>query len=63
MQDSEIQDMFLGLELTPLELDINLPPGYSPNNGWFGPTGSVIDLLYKCIMGKRENQKDEKNDP
>lgn len=60
MKDSEIVEMFEGLEVECEELDPSLPPGYSPNNGWFGKTGSVLDLLYKALMIKRARDKEEK---
>jgi hypothetical protein len=60
MRDREIVEMFEALEIELEHLDSSLPPGYSPNNGWFGKTGSVLDLLYKALMIKRARDKEDK---
>lgn len=36
-----------------MTLDPDLPPGYSPDNGWFGAHGSALDLCYRALMIKR----------
>ena len=60
MRDCDIVEMFEAAEIELEPLDPSLPPGYSPNNGWFGDTGSALDLLYKALMIKRARDKEDK---
>lgn len=51
--------MLMDLDIIAEELDATLPPGFSPNKGWFGETGCIMDLAYRalCIKRARDSSK------
>ena len=54
MHGQEIETMLKLIDVKAEELDDQLPPSYSPNNGWLGVHGSALDLAYRALMIKRQ---------
>jgi len=57
LTDEQITTLLLDIDIEVDDLDPNLPPGYSPNNGWFSKPGCVMDLALRTLMIKKFKDK------
>lgn len=59
LTENQIKLMLKHMEIVADEMDPSLPPGYTPNNGWFGKQGTILDLAYRALLIKRARDINE----